>query len=103
MFLTEKETDEVVDENAALRKKIVELRKKLEQRVVIAPESTQGYHEGDLVTINEACAIVRKSRRTIYNWLATGKLQAVRDAGGNVCVVRSSLTTDEPVHVQPGN
>jgi len=34
------------------------------------------------VTVAEAMAIARVSRRTIYNWLATGRLITRRTVGG---------------------
>lgn len=45
----------------------------------------------ELVSIQEAQARVGVSRRTIYNWIAAGKLEFVRTAGGSVRIVTSSL------------
>lgn len=45
----------------------------------------------DLLSINQAVAYVGVSRRTIYNWLAQGKLETVRTAGGALRIVRASL------------
>ena len=36
------------------------------------------------VSIPKACELVGVSRRTIYNWIASGKIQYVRTAGGSV-------------------
>jgi len=36
------------------------------------------------VSIPKACELVGVSRRTIYNWIAGGKIQYVRTAGGSV-------------------
>ena len=61
------------------------------------------------VSIPRACEIVGVSRRTIYNWLASGKVQYVRTAGGSVRIFADTLwrepdapsqNEDEPV--QPG-
>lgn len=43
------------------------------------------------VTIERACALVQVSRRTIYNWLRTGKVEYVRTAGGSVRIYVDSL------------
>lgn len=43
------------------------------------------------VTIQKACEIATVSRRTIYNWMASGKVEFVRNAGGRVRIVESSL------------
>ena len=42
-------------------------------------------------TIMQACKLVGVSRRTIYNWLATGKVEYVRTAGGSVRIFVDSL------------
>lgn len=56
-----------------------------------------------LVNIMQACAIAGVSRRTMYNWLAAGKLVYVRTAGGAVRIDRDSLFRPaipaEPPHV----
>jgi excisionase family DNA binding protein len=36
------------------------------------------------VSIPRACELVGVSRRTIYNWIASGKIQYIRTAGGSV-------------------
>jgi excisionase family DNA binding protein len=41
-----------------------------------------------LIRAAELCGV---SRRTVYNWLASGKIQAVRTAGGAVRVFTDSL------------
>lgn len=48
----------------------------------------------DLITIEQACAAVRVSRRTIYNWIHAGKVLYVRTAGGSVRIYRESLWRD---------
>src|SRR5262249_49380315 len=36
------------------------------------------------ISIMKACELVGVSRRTIYNWIAGGKVEHVRTAGGSV-------------------
>lgn len=48
-------------------------------------------NEQRTVTILQACALAHVSRRTIYNWLAAGKLTYIRTAGGGVRIYESSL------------
>lgn len=43
------------------------------------------------ISIMKACAAVDVSRRTIYNWLAAGKLEYVRTAGGSVRIFEDTL------------
>jgi excisionase family DNA binding protein len=42
----------------------------------------------------KAAQLVGVSRRTIYNWLASGKLDYVRTAGGSVRIFVDSLWRD---------
>ena len=44
-----------------------------------------------LLTVNQACQTVGVSRRTIYNWISTGRVEYVRTAGGNVRIFADSL------------
>jgi excisionase family DNA binding protein len=46
------------------------------------------------VSIPRACEIVGVSRRTIYNWIAGGKVQYVRTAGGSVRIFADTLWRD---------
>jgi len=48
---------------------------------------------GDRQTISilQACEQVGVSRRTIYNWMAAGKIEYVRTAGGAVRIFSDSL------------
>jgi excisionase family DNA binding protein len=54
------------------------------------------------VSIPRACELVGVSRRTIYNWIAGGKIQYVRTAGGSVRIFADTLwrepdpSTDDP-------
>lgn len=43
------------------------------------------------VSIPRACELVGVSRRTIYNWIAAGKIQYVRTAGGSVRIFADTL------------
>ena len=42
-------------------------------------------------SIMKACELVDVSRRTIYNWIASGKVEYVRTAGGSVRIFVDSL------------
>jgi excisionase family DNA binding protein len=46
------------------------------------------------ISIMKACEMVGVSRRTIYNWLASGKIEYVRTAGGSVRVFVDTLWRD---------
>lgn len=50
----------------------------------------------EYVTINRACEWLAVSRRTLYNWMHTGKVQYVRTPGGCRRILRSSLLRQEP-------
>ena len=39
----------------------------------------------------KACDLVGVSRRTIYNWIASGKVEYVRTAGGSVRIFVDTL------------
>jgi len=47
--------------------------------------------ERQTVSIPRACELVSVSRRTIYNWMAGGKVQYVRTAGGSVRIFADTL------------
>jgi len=47
--------------------------------------------ERKTIPIMKACELVGVSRRTIYNWMAAGKVQYVRTAGGAVRIFEDSL------------
>jgi excisionase family DNA binding protein len=55
--------------------------------------------ERKTVSIPRACELVGVSRRTIYNWIAGGKVQYVRTAGGSVRIFADTLWRD-PEEVQ---
>lgn len=45
----------------------------------------------EAVSVMRACEIAQVSRRTIYNWLAHGKLQYYRTVGGSIRIYVDSL------------
>ena len=47
--------------------------------------------ERQTVSIMKACEMVGVSRRTIYNWINSGKVEYVRTAGGSVRIFADSL------------
>jgi excisionase family DNA binding protein len=49
----------------------------------------------------KACEVVGVSRRTIYNWLSSGKIEYVRTAGGSVRIFVDSLWRDPHRSDQP--
>jgi excisionase family DNA binding protein len=50
--------------------------------------------ERKTVSIPRACEMVGVSRRTIYNWIAGGKIQYIRTAGGSVRIFADTLWRD---------
>lgn len=50
--------------------------------------------ERKTVSIPRACDVVGVSRRTIYNWIASGKVQYLRTAGGSVRIFEDTLWRD---------
>ena len=52
--------------------------------------------ERQTLSIMKACEVVGVSRRTIYNWMAGGKVQYVRTAGGSVRIFADSLVEEAP-------
>ena len=50
--------------------------------------------ERKTVSIMKACELVGVSRRTIYNWLSSGKIEYVRTAGGSVRIFVDTLWRD---------
>jgi excisionase family DNA binding protein len=43
------------------------------------------------ISIMKACELVGVSRRTIYNWIASGKVEYLRTAGGSVRIFVDTL------------
>jgi excisionase family DNA binding protein len=60
--------------------------------------------ERKTISIMKACELVGVSRRTIYNWLSSGKIEYVRTAGGSVRIFVDTLwrdpqrSSDKPAH-----
>lgn len=52
------------------------------------------YVERKTISIMKACELVGVSRRTIYNWLSSGKIEYVRTAGGSVRIFVDTLWRD---------
>ena len=53
------------------------------------------------VSIPRACEMVGVSRRTIYNWIAGGKIQYIRTAGGSVRIFADTLWRDPNADAAP--
>ncbi len=43
------------------------------------------------VSIMKACGLVDVSRRTIYNWITSGKVEYLRTAGGSIRIFVDTL------------
>jgi len=43
------------------------------------------------ISIMKACELVGVSRRTIYNWISSGKVEYVRTAGGSIRIFADTL------------
>ena len=50
--------------------------------------------ERKTTSIMKACEMVGVSRRTIYNWLSSGKIEYIRTAGGSVRIFADTLWRD---------
>lgn len=48
-------------------------------------------NERPLISIQDACKVCNVSRRTIYNWLKSGRLEYVRTAGGSIRIFADTL------------
>jgi excisionase family DNA binding protein len=57
--------------------------------------------ERKTVSIPRACELVGVSRRTLYNWIAGGKVQYVRTAGGSVRIFVDTLWREPAVSLDP--
>lgn len=51
--------------------------------------------EPRLVSIMQACKLAGVSRRTIYNWIADGKIEYRRTAGGSIRIFEHTLWRDD--------
>ena len=47
--------------------------------------------ERQTVSIMKACEMCAISRRTIYNWIAAGKVEYIRTAGGSIRIYVDTL------------
>jgi hypothetical protein len=53
------------------------------------------------LTIQQAMKETGRSRRTMYNWISRGQVATIRDAGGHIRILASSLwrsSFDEPLN-----
>ena len=50
--------------------------------------------ERKTVSIMKACQIMHVSRRSIYNWIAAGKVEYLRTAGGSIRIYADTLWRD---------
>lgn len=57
--------------------------------------------ERKTISIMKACEVVGVSRRTIYNWMASGKVEYVRTAGGSVRIFVDTLWREPDVQAGP--
>ncbi|MDR1989823.1 MAG: excisionase family DNA-binding protein [Acidobacteriaceae bacterium] len=62
--------------------------------------------ERKTVPIMKACEVVGVSRRTIYNWLSSGKVEYIRTAGGSIRIFADTLwrdpnQPDRPINADP--
>jgi len=55
------------------------------------PKRNSTIVERRTISIMKACELVGVSRRTIYNWIAGGKVEYVRTAGGSVRIFVDTL------------
>lgn len=46
------------------------------------------------ISIMKACALLSVSRRTIYNWMAKGKVETIQTAGGPKRIFIDTLIRD---------
>lgn len=47
------------------------------------------------ISIMKACELVGVSRRTIYNWIASGKVEVIRTAGGSIRIFVDTLWREQ--------
>jgi len=57
------------------------------------------------VSIRQACDLLDVSRRTIYNWIANGKVERIRTVGGSTRIYVDTLwrTPDDPAVSRTGS
>jgi len=71
-------------------------RNRLQPRLVRSDNLTEPrkaalMNDRKTISIMKACELVGVSRRTIYNWIASGKVEYVRTAGGSVRIFVDTL------------
>ena len=59
--------------------------------------------ERQTVSIMKACEMVGVSRRTIYNWIAAGKVEYLRTAGGSIRIYVDTLWREPDGTTRPSN
>ena len=59
--------------------------------------------EEKYLTVSQACEILHKHRRTIYFYIKTGQLEAIKPGGKNFLILESSLNEFMKVGVRPGS
>lgn len=47
--------------------------------------------ERQTISIAKACELVGVSRRTLYNWIAAGRVEFIRTAGGSIRIFVDTL------------
>lgn len=57
--------------------------------------------ERQTVSIIKACELVGVSRRTAYNWIAAGKVEYIRTAGGSIRIYVDTLWRPSTPVLQP--
>lgn len=57
--------------------------------------------DGEYLTIPEAARLAKVSKRTVYNWINRGTLQAARNAGGSLRVLARTVINIEELPLQP--
>ena len=57
------------------------------------------------ISIPRACELADVNRRTIYNWIASGKVERIRAAGGSARIFVDTLwrTPDDPAVSRTGS
>lgn len=61
------------------------------------PETTDAAAPRRLCRIMDACETLRVSRRTIYNWIAAGKIETCRVASGMPRIYVDTLIYPNPI------
>jgi excisionase family DNA binding protein len=59
--------------------------------IPITPSEESMMMDRKTISIMKACELVGVSRRTIYNWIASGKVEYIRTAGGSVRIFVDTL------------